>query len=96
MKYIILLLSLFALSLCTTRKETPGIVADIYKGIKTKIYKCVSETSGISAQLKELSEKNLNSDENLPLAFHTIDLTKDDRLAIKNCKRQVFIKENTK
>ena len=96
MKYIILLLSLFALSLCTTKKEIPGVVADIYKGIKTKIYKCVSETSGISPKLKELSEKNLNSDENLPLAFHTIDLTKDDRLAIKTCKRQAFIKANTK
>ena len=92
MRTIILLLSLFALSLCTSRREVPGVVADIYKGLKSKIYKCVSESEGISTQLKDLAIKNLNADESLPLVFHSIELTKDDRKAIRTCKKEAFRK----
>ena len=94
MKYIIFLISLIGLSLCTTKMEAPGVVADIYKGLKSKIYKCVSESEGISAQLKELSTKNLNADESLPLSFHTIELTKDDRKVIRTCKKEAFMQSN--
>jgi len=74
--------------------ETPGVVADIYKGLKSKIYKCVSENEGISAELKDLSIKNINADENLPLVFHTITLSKEDRKAIRKCKKEVFRKSD--
>ena len=94
MKSIILFFALFALAICTTRKEAPGVVADIYKGVKSKIYKCVYESENISSQLKELSNKNLNVDESLPLAFHTIELTKEDRQAIRKCKKEAFRKSN--
>ena len=92
MKSIIFLLCLITYSICTSKKETPGVVADIYKGLKSKIYKCVSESEGISTQLKELATKNLNADENLPLAFLSIELTKDDRKVIRNCKKEAFRK----
>ena len=86
MKYIILLF-LFVYSLCTTKQEAPSKVADIYKGIKSKIYKCVLESDKISAELKELAEKNKNADESNPLMFHSIQLTKNDRITIRDCKR---------
>jgi hypothetical protein len=74
--------------------EKPGEVADIYKGLKSKIYKCVAESENISAGLKELATKNLNSDENLQLAFHYNDLTRDDKIAIRNCKKAAFKKSS--
>ncbi len=95
MKSIIVFLLLLGLSICTSKNENPGVVADIYKGYKSKIYKCVSETEGVSDQLKDLCTKNLNADESLPLGFHTIQLTKEDRKAIRACKKIVFKKTDT-
>ena len=95
MKYILFFIILIGLSLCTTKREAPGVVADIYKGLKSKIYKCVFESESISSQLKELATNNLKADENLPLAFHTIELTKNDRTVIRNCKKEAFRKTNS-
>ena len=96
MKSILIFISLLALILCTSRVENPGVVADIYKGVKGKIYKCVSGTEGISKALKDLTTKNLQVNEDAPLNFHTIPLTKEDRIAIKDCKREAFRNSNTK
>ena len=91
MKYIILF-ALIVCALSTTKKEPPAQVADIYKGIKSKIYKCVADSEKASAALKELANKNLNLEESQPLNFHSIELTNDDRHVIRECKRQAFIK----
>ena len=91
MKYIFFFF-LITYALCTTRKEKPAQVADIYKGIKTKIYKCVANSEKASTALKELATKNLNTQESLPLLFHSIELTDDDRHIIRDCKRDAFIK----
>ena len=91
MKYIILF-ALIACALSTTKKEPPAQVADIYKGIKSKIYKCVADSEKASAALKELANKNLNLQESQPLNFHSIELTNDDRHVIRECKREAFIK----
>ena len=95
MKYIFLLL-LIAYTLCTTKREKPAQVADIYKGIKTKIYKCVANSEKASISLKELATKNLNTEESLPLGFHSIELTEEDRHIIRDCKRDAFIKRVSK
>ena len=95
MKYIFLFL-LITYTLCTTRKEKPAQVADIYKGIKTKIYKCVSNSEKASTALKELATKNLNSQDSLPLLFHSIELTDEDRHIIRDCKRDAFVKRVSK
>ena len=86
MKYIVFLF-LIAYTLCTSKMEAPSQVADIYKGFKLKIYKCVKESNVISNELKELATKNINADETQPLMFHTIQLTRDDRITIRDCKR---------
>ena len=91
MKYIILF-ALIVCALSTTKKEPPAQVADIYKGIKSKIYKCVADSEKASAALKELANKNLNLQESQPLNFHSIELTNDDRHVIRECKREAFIK----
>ena len=95
MKYIFLLF-LITYTLCTTRREKPAQVADIYKGIKTKIYKCVANSEKASTALKELATKSLNAEESLPLGFHSIELTDDDRHIIRDCKRDAFIKRVSK
>ena len=86
MRYFIILF-LFVYAICTSKMEAPSQVADIYKGLKSKIYKCVLESDKISAELKELATKNTNTDESQPLMFHTIKLTIDDRIAIRDCKK---------
>ena len=86
MKYIIFAF-LFVYTLCTTKQEAPTKVADIYKGLKSKIYKCILESNTISNELKELATKNQNSDEDQPLMFQSIQLTREDRIAIRDCKR---------
>ncbi len=91
MKYIILL-ALIICILSTTKMGPPAEVADIYKGIKSKIYKCVANSEKASAALKELSNKNLDLGDNQPLNFHSIELTTDDRQVIRDCKREAFVK----
>ena len=94
MKYIFLLL-LISYTLSTTKKEPPAQIADIFKGVKTKIYNCILKSEGASADLKELASNNLNSEESKPLLFHTIDLKNEDREIIRNCKKDAFRKKNT-
>ena len=94
MKYIFLLL-LISYTLSTTKKEPPAQIADIFKGVKTKIYNCILKSVGASASLKELASNNLNSEESKPLLFHTIDLKNEDREIIRNCKKDAFRKKNT-
>ena len=83
----IIFVFLFVYAFCTTKMDAPTKVADIYKGFKSKIYKCVLESNSISNELKELARQNLNADESQPLMFQSIQLTRDDRIAIRDCKR---------
>ena len=89
MKYI-LFLFLIVYTLCTSRRQFPGQIADIYKGIKSKINKCITTSEKASSALKELATNNLNSEEAHSLNFHSIELTQDDREVIKECKREAF------
>ena len=93
MKYIFLLF-LISYTLCTTRKGPPAEIADIYKGIKTRIYQCVLNSEQASAKLKELANKNLNSEES-QLSFHSVELTIEDRQVLRNCRKEAFRKKNT-
>ena len=84
----ILLFCLIACTLCTTKRPIPGEIADIYKGIKSKIYKCVLDSDKASSALKELANKSLNLEETSPLNFFSIELVREDRQIIRDCKRQ--------
>ena len=92
MKYI-LLFCIIVYAISTTKSPISAEIADIYKGIKTKIYKCVLNSDKASSTLKELANKNLNLKEAKPLNFHSIDLNGEDRQIIRDCKRQAFIKK---
>ena len=89
MKYFVLLF-LFAYTISTTKMGIPTAIADIFKGLKSKIYKCVAEKPLISQELKDLAVKHINSDESQPLMFHSIQLTLEDRKAIRDCKRSAL------
>ena len=93
MKYIFLLF-LISYTLCTTKKGPPATIADIYKGIKKRIYQCVLKSEEASVKLKELANKNLNSEES-QLSLHSIELTSEDRQVLKNCKKDAFKKKNS-
>ena len=64
--------------------------SDIFVNIKKSIYQCISSSEEAAKPLKELVKKNLESNENLPLNFNTIELTQEDRDIIRKCKRDAF------
>ena len=94
MKCIIFLLVLISYTLCDSQKSPRIQISDIYKTFKTKIYKCILETEGVSPQLKELATKNLDSDEAQFINFESIGLSLEDRHIIRECKKQAFRKKN--
>ena len=90
MKPIIFLsLIVLCLSAPKTTKESKN-ASDIFANIKKSIYQCVSSSEEASTKLKELVNKNLQSNENLPLNFNSIELTQEDREVIRKCKRDAF------
>ena len=94
MKSTLFLLALISYVLCTSKREPRVQIADIYKGFKTKIYQCISNSERASAQLKELATKKLNSNETQFLNFHSMDLSPEDHYIIRQCKKDAFRKKN--
>ena len=90
MKSLFILFSLFVLCLSNTKVLPPLKLVDVFSGVKEKINQCISSSSEASESLKQLAKKNLESKENLPLHFNSIDLTQEDREVIRKCKRDAF------
>ena len=86
----LILFSLFILCLSETKVLPPRKIADIFSGVKKHIYECISTSPEASENLKQIAKKNLESNENLPLNFHNMDLTQEEREVIRNCKRDAF------
>ena len=83
-------ISLFVFCLQETKVVPPLPIADIFSGVKKQIYECVSSSSEASQKLKQQAKQNLESNSNLPLNFHNIELTQEDREVIRKCKRDAF------
>ena len=86
----LILISLFVFCLQETKVVPPLPIADIFSGVKKQIYECVSSSSEASKKLKQQAKQNLESNSNLPLNFHNIELTQEDREVIRKCKRDAF------
>ena len=86
----LILISLFVFCLQETKVVPPLPIADIFSGVKKQIYECVSSSSEVSQKLKQQAKQNLESNSNLPLNFHNIELTQEDREVIRKCKRDAF------
>ena len=87
---VLILISLFVFCLQETKVVPPLPIADIFSGVKKQIYECVSSSSEASQKLKQQAKQNLESNSNLPLNFHNIELTQEDREVIRKCKRDAF------
>ena len=83
----LIFLSLIILCLSETQNQRP---TDIFANIKKNIYTCISTSSGISDSLKKLTTDYLESNANLPINFHNIELTQKDREVIHQCRRSAF------
>ena len=94
MKSTIFFFALISYILCDSTKNPRVQISDIYKTIKTKIYKCILDTEGVSAQLKEFTTQNLNSNEIQSINFESIGLSLEDHHIIRECKKQAFRKKN--
>ena len=86
----LILISLLVFCLQETKVVPPLPIADIFSGVKKQIYECVSSSSEASQKLKQQAKQNLESNSNLPLNFHNIELTQEDREVIRKCKRDAF------
>ena len=86
----LILISLFVFCLQETKVVPPLPIADIFSGVKKQIYECISSSSEASQKLKQQAKQNLESNSNLPLNFHNIELTQEDREVIRKCKRDAF------
>ena len=86
----LILISLFIMCLSETKVVKPLKIADVFSGVKKTIYECVSTSTEASQTLKNFGKKNLESNENLPLNFNSIELTQEDREVIRKCKRDAF------
>ena len=86
----LILISLSVFCLQETKVVPPLPIADIFSGVKKQIYECVSSSSEASQKLKQQAKQNLESNSNLPLNFHNIELTQEDREVIRKCKRDAF------
>ena len=87
---VLILISLFVFCLQETKVVPPLPIADIFSGVKKQIYECVSSSLEASQKLKQQAKQNLESNSNLPLNFHNIELTQEDREVIRKCKRDAF------
>ncbi len=86
----LILISLFIFCLPETKVVPPLQIADIFSSVKKQIYECISSSSEASQILKQQAKQNLESHSNLPLNFHNIELTQEDRDVIRKCKRDAF------
>ena len=86
----LILISLFIFCVPETKVLPPLQIADIFSGVKKQIYECVSSSSEASQTLKQQAKQGLESNSNLPLNFHNIELTQEDREVIRKCKREAF------
>ena len=91
MKSIIFLLALISYALCAPHRG----ISDIYKEFKTRIYQCILKSDVASAQLKEIATKNLKSNETSLLSLNSIEITNEDRLIARDCKKQAFRKKSS-
>ena len=86
----LIIISLFILSISQSNRPTTPKPHDIFAKIKKSVYTCVSTSTDASDSLKKLAKENLESNENLPLNFNTIQLTQLDREVIRKCRRDAF------
>ena len=96
MKSFILVLSLLSITICDTTTDPKSVISDIYKGLKKKINKCIVNSNEVSAELKELATKNLNSGDSQFQSFLSLHLTEADRKVLRFCKKEAFRKKTGK
>ena len=93
MKAAIFVLALFALIMCTSRVEPPAQAADIFKDLKGKIFDCIlkkTTTATLIQFVKDHSKEDFH-----PSAFRALNLTREDRKLIKECKREALRPKKT-
>ena len=83
----LIFISLIILSLSDTQVSKP---VDIFAKIKKNIYTCISTSKEVSETLKKITKEYLESNVNLPLNFHNVQLTQQDREIIRQCRRDAF------
>ena len=90
MKYILILLSLFALTLCAPKLAREIAVTDTFIGIRKNLLECIIETERSSPELKKYCSDFLKTDLNGDLNLGQFRLNPVDNDVLKKCRRQAF------
>ena len=90
MKTIILLLSLFAIILCTPPPKREIAVTDTFVGIRKNLLECIVNTPRGSAEIKKYASDFLKTDLNGDLNLGQFRENRADYDLIKKCRREAF------
>ena len=88
MRTAIFILTLFAFIMCTSRIEPPAKPADIFKDLKEEILSCILKKSTSEVLTKYI--KDHEKEEFNPIVFRTLNITREDRKLIRECKREAL------
>ena len=92
MKFILLFLALFSLSLCDAPPRNKIIaVEDAFTDIKKRILECISKSESASADLKKYATDFLATDLKESMNLHKFREDPTDKEVIRKCRRDAFI-----
>ena len=93
MKYFILLLALFAVTLC--EKKTPVATAipaeEAFVSIKKKLVACLEQSEKASTTLKDYAKQVASKEYKEKLKFQELNLEQSDKEVVRECRRKAFM-----
>ncbi len=90
MKYILLLVSLFAFVLSAPKLQREIAVTDTFVEIRKNLLECIVETERSSPELKKYASDFLQTDLNGDLNLGQFRLNPVDNDVLKKCRREAF------
>ena len=90
MKYILILLSLFALTLCAPKLAREIAVTDTFIGIRKNLLECIVKTETASSELKNYASDFLKTDLKGDLNLGQFRTNQIDNDVLKKCRRETF------
>ena len=92
MKYLLIFVALLSLSFCEAPPKSKIIaVEDAFVSVKKTILECLSKSEVASAELKKYATDALATDLKESLNLHKFRENPNDKVVIRNCRREAFI-----
>ena len=90
MIYFLVLILLITYSVCDTETNKPKINSPFINQVRSMLLDCISNSEGISENLKKNIDLISKSKRTNPIIFNRIKKNENDMEIIRSCKREVF------